>query len=92
MRVPASQMSVTEIRFRLCTLLRDRRGPEVVEITRRGRPIGLLLRGPAVGAKGKALLRKGPAASCKTLRGTVEIQGDLGAALRRVRTRLWQGR
>jgi antitoxin (DNA-binding transcriptional repressor) of toxin-antitoxin stability system len=92
MRVPASQMSVTEIRNRLCTLLQDRQGPEVVEITRRGRPIGLLLCGSAVRAKGKALLRKGPAVSRKTLRGSVEIQGDLGVALRRVRARLWQGR
>jgi antitoxin (DNA-binding transcriptional repressor) of toxin-antitoxin stability system len=92
MAVHPPQMPISEIRSQLCTLLQDRRGPEVVEITRRGRPIALLLRGAAATARGKALLRRRPSPSRKTLRGSVEIQGDLDAALRRVRTRLWHNR
>jgi antitoxin (DNA-binding transcriptional repressor) of toxin-antitoxin stability system len=92
MSVPTPQMTISEIRSQLCALLQDRRGPEVVEITRRGRPIALLLRGAAATARGKALLRRRSALSGKTLRGSVEIQGDLDVALRRVRTRLWHNR
>lgn len=84
------RMSVTQIRGQLCTLLRDPRKAEAVEITRRGRTIGLLFVGPTAVARGKALIAGPNRSPRRTLRGTVEIHGDLEAALRRIRTRMWR--
>jgi hypothetical protein len=83
-------MSVTQVRDRFCTLLRDRAAPEAVEITKRGRTIGLLLVGPRAIARGQALMGGRPSPAPQSLRGTVELHGDLTGGLRKVRTRLWR--
>jgi hypothetical protein len=92
MRAKVSRLSVTEIRAQLCTLLGGQQRSEGVEITRRGRTIGLLLVGPTAAARGKALLAEANQFPRRTLQGTVEIHRDLDAGLRKVRARLWQKR
>jgi antitoxin (DNA-binding transcriptional repressor) of toxin-antitoxin stability system len=92
MSAKVSRLSVTEIRARLCTLLNGRQRSEGVEITKRGRTIGLLLVGPTAVTRGKALLAGPNQSSRRTLQGTVEIHRDIDAGLRKVRAQLWQRR
>lgn len=84
------RMSVTELRSQLCTLLQEPRKTEVIEITRRGQTIGLLLTGSTAVARGLALVAGSNELPRKTLQGTVEIRKDLDAGLRKVRARLWR--
>jgi len=83
-------MSVTQVRDQLCTLLRDRAPAEAVEITKRGRTIGLLLVGRRAVSRAQALVGGRPPNARQTLRGTVEIHGNLEVGLRKVRARLWR--
>ena len=83
-------MSITQVRDQLCTLLRGRAAAESVEITKRGRTIGLLLLGPQAVSRGQVLVGGRPPNTRQTLRGTVEIRGDLERGLRKVRARLWR--
>lgn len=83
-------MSVTEARAKLCSLLGDERRPEIVAITRRGQTIGLLLVGSAAVARGQVLVAGPDHTLRRTLRGTVEIHGNLEGGLRKVRERLWR--
>ena len=83
-------MSVTQVRGQLCTLLSRRRAAEAVEITKRGRTIGLLLVGPRAVVRGRALVGGQPLIPRQTLRGTVEIHGNLELGLRKVLARLWR--
>jgi antitoxin (DNA-binding transcriptional repressor) of toxin-antitoxin stability system len=85
-----ARLSVTEARAQLCALLNARQKPEGVEITRRGRTIGLLLLGPTVVARGKALVAGSDQSPRRTLQGTVEVHSDLDAGLRKIRARLWR--
>ena len=84
------RMSITQLRDQLCTLLRGRTAAESVEITKRGQTIGLLLVGPRAVSRGQALVGGRPPHTRQTLRGTVEIRGDLECGLRKVRARLWR--
>jgi antitoxin (DNA-binding transcriptional repressor) of toxin-antitoxin stability system len=81
-------MSVTRVRDRLCQLLRDRSGSKTIEITRRGRAVGLLLMGTRAASRAQASV--GRPTPRRTLQGTVEIHGDLEAGLRKVRAKLWR--
>jgi hypothetical protein len=84
------QMSVTELRSQLCTLLQDPPKSGIIEITRRGQTIGLLLMGSTAVARGQALVAGTNKLPRRTLQGTVEIRRDLVAGLRKVRARLWR--
>ena len=83
-------MSITQVREQLCTLLRGHAAAESVEITKRGQTIGLLLVGPRAVSRGQVLVGGRPPNAQQTLRGTVEIRGDLERGLRKVRARLWR--
>ncbi len=85
-----ARMSITQVREQLCTLLRSRTAAEDVRITKRGQTIGLLLVGPRAVSRGQALVGGRPPNTRQTLRGTVEIRGDLERGLRKVRARLWR--
>ncbi len=87
MPASAARMSVTRVRDRLCQLLRDRPASKTIEITRRGRTVGLLLMGSRAVSRAQASV--GGPIPRRTLQGTVEINGDLEAGLRKVRARLW---
>jgi hypothetical protein len=84
------RMSVTDLRSRLCTLLQEPPKTGVIEITRRGHTIGLLLMGSTAVARGQALVAGSAELPRRTLQGTVEIHKDLDASLRKVRVRLWR--
>ncbi len=84
------RISVTELRSQLCTLLQAPPKNGVIEITRRGQTIGLLLMGSTAVARGQALVAGSNDLPRRTLQGTVEIHKDLDAGLRKVRTRLWR--
>ena len=84
------RMSVTELRSRLCTLLQVPPRNGVIEITRRGQTIGLLLMGSTAVARGQALVAGSNDLPRRTLQGTVEIHKDLDAGLGKVRARLWR--
>jgi len=84
----AARMSITQVREQFCTLLRSRAAAEAVEITERGETIGLLLVGPRAVSRGQALVGGRPPNTRQTLRGTVEIRGDLERGLRKLRARL----
>ncbi len=71
-------------------VLRGRAAAEAVEITKRGHTVGLLLVGPRAVSRGQALVGGRPSNTRQTLRGTVEICGDLERCLRKVRARLWR--
>jgi antitoxin (DNA-binding transcriptional repressor) of toxin-antitoxin stability system len=86
----AARMSITQVRNQLRTLLRGGAAAESVEITKRGQTIGLLLVGPRAVSRGQALVGGRPPITRPTLRGTVEIRGDLKRGLRKVRARLWR--
>lgn len=90
MTTRASRMSITQVREQLCTLLRGRAAAESVEITKRGQTIGLLLVGPRAVSRGQTLVGGQPPNIKQTLRGTVEIRGNLERGLRKVRARLWR--
>lgn len=83
-------MSITQVRDQLCTLLRGRAAAEAVEITKRGRTIGLLLVGARAVSRGQTLVGGRPPNIRQTLRGSVEIHRDLERGLRKVRARLWR--
>ncbi len=90
MTIGTARMSITQVREQLCALLRGRAAAEAVEITKRGQTIGLLLLGTRAVSRGQTLIGGRPPKIRQTLRGTVEIRGNLERGLRKVRARLWR--
>lgn len=90
MTTRVARMSITQVRGRLCTLLKGRAAAEAVEITKGGQTVGLLLVGPRAVSRGQALVGGRRPSTGQTLRGTIEIHGNLERGLRRTRARLWR--